>query len=86
MPLKNEERIYIYLLDWSGTTTHHVAPTFIATHRTQITHGTVAKLSRNSKGQVSSPMLADMEKIKGEVDGTSTLVLAAMARNATKGT
>ncbi|GBL90228.1 hypothetical protein AVEN_130343-1 [Araneus ventricosus] len=39
MPLTKEERIDIILLAWGGTT-HHVAPTFNATHRMQITHNT----------------------------------------------
>lgn len=86
MPLTKEERIDIILLAGSGTT-RYVARTFNATHRTQITHDTVAKLIKKFKrtGSVADASRSGRPKTATD-EGTSTQVLAAMARSPTKGT
>ncbi|GBM04331.1 hypothetical protein AVEN_146203-1 [Araneus ventricosus] len=86
MPLTKEERIYVILLARSSTTCH-VVRTFNATHRTQITQDTVAKLITKFERPSSVDDASRSGRTKTATDeGASTQMLAARARNPTKGT
>ncbi|GBM95753.1 hypothetical protein AVEN_187619-1 [Araneus ventricosus] len=80
-PLTKEERI-----DVIGTT-RHVVRTFNATHRLQITHDTVAKLTMKFKGTGSIAYASRYGTPTTTTDeGASTLVLAAMTKRQTEWT
>ncbi|GBO10468.1 hypothetical protein AVEN_223721-1 [Araneus ventricosus] len=75
MPLTKEERINIILLTGSGST-RHIANTFDATHRTKITHDTVAKPFTKFKRTVSVADASRSGRPKTATDEvTSTQVL-----------
>ena len=80
-----EERIDIILLVRSGTT-RHVARTFNETHRTLITHDTVAKLIQKFRrtGSVDDETRSGRPKTATD-EGTSMMVLAAMVKSPKKG-
>ncbi|GBN95056.1 hypothetical protein AVEN_248465-1 [Araneus ventricosus] len=84
MPFTKDERIYIILLAGSGAT-HHVALTFDATHRKLIIRENVAKFMMQFKrtGSVANASRSGKPKT-GTDEGTSTQVLAAMARESDK--
>ncbi|GBL83550.1 hypothetical protein AVEN_196388-1 [Araneus ventricosus] len=77
---------YIILLDGSGTI-GHVARTFNAAHRTQITHDTMAKLIMKFERTGTFADASRRGRPKTATDeARSTQVTAAMARSPTKGT
>ena len=85
MPLTKEERIDIILLVGSGTTSQ-VARTFNETHRTLITHDTVAKLIQKFRrtGSVDDEPRSGRPKAATD-EGTTTMVLAGMVKSPKKG-
>ncbi|GBM81556.1 hypothetical protein AVEN_190269-1 [Araneus ventricosus] len=84
MPLTEEERIGIILLAERGST-RHVARTFHATHRTQTTYDTVAKLIKKFKRAGSDADASRFGRPKMATDeGRSTQVLEAMAMSPIK--
>ncbi|GBM12354.1 hypothetical protein AVEN_211546-1 [Araneus ventricosus] len=86
MPVTKEERIYFILLAGSSITLH-VAQTFNATRRTQITYDSVVTLIMKFKRTVSIADTSRSGRPKTPTDeGASTQVLAAMARSTTKET